>query len=252
MKYKEFSPEFEEQFEEALKNALKGKNQPVAAFDADGTLWDTDLGENFFQYQIDQQLVPLPPDPWKHYRDLKKKNHDPSEAYLWLAQILAGVSEGTMRQWARAAVDTYDPLPVFAPQKKLIQRLLRANIRVFIVTASVKWAVDPGASFLELSPENVIGIETEIENGKVTDRQKGLITYKNGKPRALLERTNGQRPFFCSGNSNGDIELLESATHLQLCVSAAPETSELFAKEQELFHHADKHGWHKHRLVMSS
>src|SRR5690606_23847938 len=57
----------------------------IAAFDADGTLWRNDLGELFFQYQIDlKKLEPLTKDPWGYYEEVK--NHDdPEKAYLWLA-----------------------------------------------------------------------------------------------------------------------------------------------------------------------
>lgn len=248
MKYKDFSCAFYEEMEAALAEVKKTQPRPVAAFDADGTLWNTDLGENFFQYKIDHQCVPLPSDPWQCYRDLKKKPSGPADAYLWLAQILDGTPIEDVRLWAKAAVDSLNPLPLFEPQKKLIQWLKKEGVQVYIVTASIKWAVDAGAHHLELSPENVLGIETEVESGKVTSRQKGIITYKAGKTRALLDKTGGQRPFFCSGNSNGDTELLSGATHLRLCVSAAEESSELYLKEMELFDHGKRHGWHTHRF----
>ena len=60
MNYKNFPGEYWSQIESAIVE-LKSKNlKLIAAFDADGTLWDVDLGENFFQYQIDNKQVPLP------------------------------------------------------------------------------------------------------------------------------------------------------------------------------------------------
>ena len=47
MKYKTFSPELWQLIDRTLDEVLKSNPSPVAAFDADGTLWDTDLGENF-------------------------------------------------------------------------------------------------------------------------------------------------------------------------------------------------------------
>lgn len=245
---KDFPKDFYSAFEKTLSQVKSKSQKLVAAFDADGTLWDTDLGENFFQYKIDRKLVPLPPDPWAHYKELKKKNGDPSEAYLWLAQILKGVPESTMKKWAQEAVETYKPLPLFNAQKDLIRELKNSGVEVFIVTASIKWAVEPAAHALGLTPADVIGIETHIENGHVTDRQKGIITFRKGKVDALLDRTKGVRPFFASGNSNGDIELLDSATHLQLCISAAPKNSELYKKEMELFRHGQSRQWWTHRI----
>ncbi|RYZ89118.1 MAG: haloacid dehalogenase, partial [Proteobacteria bacterium] len=201
MKYKDYSKETWEQIGTALDFALAKDAEPVAAFDADGTLWDLDLGETFFHYQIDNKLVPLPPDAWEYYQQLKKKNDDPSEAYLWLAQINKGQTLEQVRQWASLAVAEQKPVPVFEEQRKLIQMFRDKGVRVYIVTASVKWAVEPGALLLGLTADDVIGIETTVEDGIVTETQKGLITYHMGKVEALLERTNGKKPFFASGNT---------------------------------------------------
>lgn len=89
MKYKDFSPEIWKTLEAQLAKALDSNTQPIAAFDADGTLWDIDLGESFFQFQIDRKLVPLPADPWAHYLALLPEG--PRKAYLWLAEINQGV-----------------------------------------------------------------------------------------------------------------------------------------------------------------
>ena len=245
---KAFPKDFYTHLDEALALTKKQRPRPIAAFDADGTLWNTDLGENFFQYKINRKLVPLPPDPWAHYNQLKEKNNDPSEAYLWLAQIMKGLPESTMRQWAHEAVETLTPLPLFKAQRDLIDYLKNSGVQIFIVTASVKWAVEPAAQALGLTSENVIGIETHIQNGHITEAQKGIITYRKGKVDALLKETKGVLPFFASGNSQGDIELLNSATHLRLCISAAPKGSELYEKEMELLRHGQSRHWWTHRM----
>jgi len=234
MKYKDYSEQLWLEIQTWIKKSVEAGNA-IAAFDADGTLWDTDLGENFFQYKIDHKLVKLPANPWDHYRQLKKQNNDPRSAYLWLAQICEGQKIETVKDWAQKAFETLKPYPIFSEQKKLIDLLLKNNVKVYIVTASVRWAVEPGARALGLSDENVIGIETAIENGLVTTKQKGIITYRQGKTDALLEKTNGLKPFFSSGNSEGDIELLEGATEMALAVSAASRDDQLFKSESKLF-----------------
>src|SRR3954467_5588788 len=83
----------------------------VAAFDADGTLWNTDLGEALFNYQIKNKLVPLPPSPWEHYHEMKD-GISKRAAYLWLAQINKGLPIQTVRHWASEAVNALHPVPV--------------------------------------------------------------------------------------------------------------------------------------------
>ncbi len=234
------------QIKNDVRAALKAGAAPVAAFDADGTLWKCDMGENFFQYKIDKKLVPFPADPWAHYEMLKKRSHP--EAYLWLAQILEGKTLEQTRTWAKAAVDSIPGgAPVFPWMKEIISFLKAEGIEVYIVTASIKWAVEPAAQLAGVAFENVLGIETEVVNGVVTPKQKGLITYREGKPAALIERTGGRKPVFAAGNTMGDFALLESSSHVRLVhVSDVPGEGN-YETEQEVLGIAKSRGWNWHQ-----
>ena len=248
MKYKSYPNEFWDKIQVALVEEKKQHSRPVAAFDADGTLWDTDLGESFFKYQIEQKLLPdLPQDPWRHYRDWKE-NGDPRPAYLWLAQINQGRSLREVQDWAETAVARREPLPIFEDQRKLIELLRSEGVQVYIVTASVRWAVEPGACRLGLTFDDVIGVETAIENGIITERPAGHMTYREGKAEALLLRTKGQKPFLSSGNTTGDTQLLRSATRIGLAVGAARPGQELFETEEKLRGEARTQGWLIHEF----
>lgn len=249
MHYKPFPDAYWQKIESSLKEA---KNQGItlyAAFDADGTLWDTDLGENFFQYQIDQKQIELPPDPWTHYLELKQVNNDPRSAYVWLAQINKSKSLQDVKKWAQEAFDQIQPNPIFSEQLKLIHWLKSQGVQIYIITASIKWAVEPGARALGLTEDNVLGVETEVHNGIVTDIPVHPITYRIGKTEALLKKTNRQRPFLCAGNTIGDLELLLSATHVQLAVSASSRDDRLFKAENELLQKAHEFSWLSHRFI---
>lgn len=247
MKYKDYSDTLWSRINSALDQELKENSQPIAAFDADGTLWDTDLGENFFHYQIANKLVSLPPDPWEYYETMKAK--DAPTAYLWLAQICQQQKIEVVQEWARHAIESIKPLPILLPQKKVIELFLSKGVQIYIVTASIKWSVEAGAELVGLRPENVLGVHTEIADGIVSDKQSGLITYKQGKVDALLQATKGKKPFFCSGNTMGDYQLLQSATRLSLAVSAAARDDKLFRTEAELQEHAVKNSWEHHRFI---
>ena len=223
------------------------RGRAVAAFDADGTLWDTDLGEGLFRYQIDHKLVPLPADPFGHYNWMKA-NVSNTAAYLWLAQICKDVPITQVRAWAEAAVAS-QPLPIFEAQEKIIAKLKSLDVEVYIVTASIKWAVEPGARRLGLTDEQVLGIETEVVDGVVTEKQKGVITYREGKSAAILAHTRGVVPYFTSGNTEGDKWLLEGSSALRLVMSAEPEGSENWPTESKMLALAEAKGWYSHRFV---
>lgn len=249
MNYKNFPDDYWTQIKLTLLQLKNDEKPLVAAFDADGTLWDTDLGENFFQHQIDNKLVSMPSDPWKHYLDAKKINNDPRDAYVWLAQINKGQTVEQVREWSQNAFDQIQPKPIFSEQKKLIDLLLAHDVQVYIVTASIRWAVEPGARALGLSNENVIGIETEVVDNIISEKKVLPITYRQGKVDALLAKTKGIQPFLSAGNTIGDYELLQASTHFQLAVSAASRDDRLFKSENDLQTMAIEKNWWRHRFI---
>ncbi len=242
----EFSPHLVAEIATIINEAATKQTEPlVAAFDADGTLWDTDIGEAFFNYQIDHcKLSEMPADPWQHYLEMKKQ--DPPTAYMWLAQINAGKSLKQVRAWAAESVQR-QLVPVFSSQKRLVELLQERGFEVFIVTASVKWAVEPAAALVGVDFDHVLGITTEIKNGLVTPQPVLPITWRDGKAEVLLRATGGVRPLLCAGNTYGDIALLETATKLALAVSTQTETqSGLFVEEKKLREEAQRRGWRQH------
>jgi HAD superfamily phosphoserine phosphatase-like hydrolase len=231
------------QLKDAIRLGLAEGAAPIAAFDADGTLWGTDVGENFFQFQIDRQLVPLPEDPWAAYEGMKEKSHP--EAYLWLAQILKGRPLKEVRDWAREAVASYPGgLPVFPWMRDLITFLREAGVEIYVVTASITWAVEPAAALLGIPADRVVGVETAVENGLVTANQHGPITWREGKVEGLLQRTQGRRPFFAAGNTMGDFQLIECATHIHVVNATVARGHENYATEQELARLGGERNWH--------
>jgi phosphoserine phosphatase len=223
-------------------------DRAIAAFDADGTLWDTDLGEGLFHHQIKHKLVPLPEDAWGHYNWMKEHvSH--TAAYLWLAQINKGVALKQVQSWAEEAVKAMEPIPYYDEVNLILEHLRKLQVEIFVVTASIKWAVEPGARRLKMHDDQVIGIETEVVNGVVTEKQHGVITYREGKPKALLAKTGGVAPYFAAGNTEGDKWLLESSTHLRLVNSSAPENMENWATESRMLALAKERGWYWHRYL---
>jgi len=246
--YKPYPTEYWTSIEKTILELKAAQKPLIAAFDADGTLWDTDLGENFFNYQIDHKQVPLPLNPFDHYVEMKKINNDPRSAYVWLAQINQGKSLEQVRKWAQEAFETIKPNPIFSEQQRLIELLKSHSVKIYIVTASIKWAVEPGAIAIGLSAENVIGVETAVKDGIITDTPVLPITYRTGKVEALLAQSK-YAPFLASGNTMGDFELLQSATHLRLAVSAASRDDRLFKTELELANEAKNKNWMNHRFI---
>jgi phosphoserine phosphatase len=244
----EFSPELWTRLSTTLEKAAAATpGRKIAAFDADGTLWDADAGETFFDWQINNAgLKGLPDDPWHYYESTKKT--DTIKAYVWLAQISQGRSLAQVRSWAKECFEEKPNWPVFASQKKLIELLRKLDFEIFIVTASIKWAVEPVAALVGVDFDHVLGITTRIEDGIVTPEAILPITWRQGKAEGLLKATGGVRPLFASGNTLGDIALIELATHAQLAITTQDTPCGLFDEEKRLADEADARGWLRHKF----
>ena len=243
----EFPPELFARITAALEVARDLGRPALAAFDADGTLWDTDIGEGFFEFELREGLLSgLPPDPVARYREMKLV--DKPAAYAWLAQINAGHALEQVRAWARAAVDARPGgLPIFASQRRLIDHLRSLNFEIYVVTASIKWAVEPAAARLGIDADHVLGITTHVSAAGVVGTEWTLpITWREGKAERLLQATGGRRPVLASGNTYGDIALLESATDVRLAVSTQSAAGELHEEERRLWAEAEARGWYAH------
>ncbi|MEK7357730.1 MAG: haloacid dehalogenase-like hydrolase [Bdellovibrionota bacterium] len=241
----EFSPELWSRLHAILDQADRDGVPKIAAFDADNTCWDSDAGETFFDWQIHNSGLPgLPADPWARYKELKKP--DPRIGYVWLAQISAGQTLAQVRAWATRCLAQVSPWPVYQSQKKLIAELHRRGYEVFIVTASIKWAVEPFAALVGVDFDHVLGIETEVVGDIVTDRPVLPMTWREGKAEGLLKRTGGVRPVLACGNTLGDTAMLALATHAQLAVCTQDRPSGLFDEETKLWVEARERGWLTH------
>jgi phosphoserine phosphatase len=244
-----FSEELVKKLQQDVLSAMEHETGPhFAAFDADGTLWDSDLGEQFFQYQIDHCQLPAlqEVDPWDYYESTKAV--DPVKAYLWLAQISAGFPLELVRAWSKQALEAKG-VNIFVSQQEFIAWLQQQGVEVFIVTASIQWAVEPAAHLVGVPTSHVVGIQTKIDpQGRVTEKQHGPITWRQGKADALLERTKGVRPVFCAGNTLGDIALIETSVGGKLCSQTQTVKNGLYEEELKLFEHAQKKNWPVHHF----
>ena len=130
---------------------------------------------------------------------------------------------------------------------EFIEKLKKLDFEIYIVTASIKWAVEPGGELLGLDHDHVLGVKTHIENGVVTDREDPPITWREGKAEALLEKTQ-RAPMFCAGNTRGDTFLLRASEGKALAYKTSTPTDRLYESEMELQNEADSYGFIKHEF----
>lgn len=212
----------------------------IAAFDADGTCWFNDVGRDFFSYQCNTVFK----DIWKlqDYFDLEKSSIE--ESLWWLAEVNHSVSTLDLIKQAHEALAHHNNLEFVPSQKMLIDYLKAKGVEVFIVTASVKWAVVPAAELLGIDSDHVLGVTTKLDPLQKLTKDRHLpLTWREGKPLALLEATGGVKPFLSAGNTMGDFFLLESSSKFKISVNSVTEEDSIFKSEQELKGLSEKNNW---------
>jgi len=198
--------------EQFLSTVLSLKPR-MAAFDCDGTLWSGDVGERFFDWEMEQPGF-IPPAVGNairaRHRDYKAGNVDETSMCGEMVTMHAGMSNDAMRQ----AAEEFFPqigVNIFPEMQELVERLQTQGCEVWAVSSSNQWVIEAGMKHFGIPRERVLAAEVEIEAGVVTDR---LVRVPSGpgKPQALHEVA-GRELDAAFGNSRWDAEMLAMAKH---------------------------------------
>jgi phosphoserine phosphatase len=226
-----------------------GGEAPVVVFDFDNTLIHGDLGHGALAYLGDEGLVPAGTDPaWRaspdtatlyaHYHQMGQTRSKES-ALAFLASLLAGrtldearrVSEATLTRGLEAprCTRSYSQgltrawgIRLRTPMTTLIKELGAAGLEVWIVTASPQALVRGVSARLGVPPERVLGVRTEVVDGRLTRALVPPVTYRQGKVE-VIKRHIGRRPMLVLGDAWTDIEMLRYAEHGVLMDRGVPE-----------------------------
>ena len=209
----------------------------AAVFDADGTLWPSDLGYDFFHYQMKKKLIKKP--LWAdQFNELY--HSDPKKICAQIVQCNKGVLLSEYISWFQSFLKEH-PLNVFSFQKELLEKLSQLGIQVFVISASPEWLVKEAVLQYRLPVQEVIGIRSEVIDDKITDKLIHPLSIKEGKVEAFLK--NNSHPFLSSSNSISDLALMECATHIKWVVALAKKGERQYLSEQKLLNIAKEKGW---------
>ncbi|MCB9728932.1 MAG: haloacid dehalogenase-like hydrolase [Deltaproteobacteria bacterium] len=178
-------------------------------FDADGTLWDGDLGEVHLDTLADEGLVKAPegfPSAFAAYR--ARCELDASEGYAYAASMMGGMDVATARASAERAWARHRGY-VLAAVRALFDAA-RSRSEVWIVSASNRFAIEAAAQELGLAPERVIAMTNGLEGERLLETIRDPRPNGAGKVRCI-ETFIGRRPTVAVGNSIHDAEMLDAA-----------------------------------------
>ena len=186
-------------------------------FDADGTLWEGDCGEDLFRALSTSGLIAGQETleaAIQKYRVLE--GQDTTLAYGWIVQQMAGVLVQEVEKTSSELMTDFVAEEGFPPMLELARAFEDSGWQTWIVSASASVVVRAGARVAGLDPSRVLAVELDIREETY---QSELLQVPNleGKPEAI--RLAGLQPDFAAGNSVNDIPMLRMASELALCVN---------------------------------
>ncbi len=262
------SADYDEILDQCRRIATQGRtlrpgDAPIAAFDADGTLWDTDVAEVLWQHLVDRRaLHPRAAGPIA--RTLRASgedpSHDPYDDYGRLIaryreervredamvrvmiEGLAGLEEARLYDHAREAFSSCEALASSGRGRPadMVRRLRAEGYRVVVVSSSPRWAVEVAVEPLGVPPHDVIGGDLAVVDGRLAGSVIQPLPHAQGKVEAVLRRF-GAVPRVSAGNTIHDLALLAAASHVKLLVNP---TDDLIAAFEE----RGAGGWSASRL----
>ena len=203
---------------------------PVATFDADGTLWAGDVGEDLFAHFVRSQMVHSSVAPrlraWldalgiapgasaaegllQFLHEYEAGRGHSVDAYEMMVWVMAGHSETDLATLCEARAEAYARPLIFPEMHMLLQKLPELGITPYIVSASNIYSVRGGARALGLPLEQVRAIRLEVqEDGVLSDRLVRPAPLDQGKVPVAQALAGGGRPLLGFGDSPYDLPML--------------------------------------------
>lgn len=183
----------------------------LAVFDCDGTLWDSDSGEQFFYWELDHAIIPSDVEHWARvrYADYRAGRVDEETMCGEMVTIHRGVPCELIEREASEFFEAKIVPKVFPEMLELTRRLNEAGCELWAISSTNDWVVRAGVKRFGIPAERVIAACVRIENDCVTDRLIRVPTdeRKAEAIRELLPRM----PDAVFGNSMHDFHMMELA-----------------------------------------
>jgi len=187
---------------------------PLAVFDCDGTLWDTDSGQEFFYWELERNFIAEPTlsSIRRRYDDYLAGKVAEETMCGEMVTIHAGLQSDRLAAAAREFFDEKIVQRIFPEMLALTQALAQLGCELWAVSSTNNWVVEVGAARFGIPPERVLAACARVNSGTVTDELLDVPSGE-GKARALRARL-GERVIDAAfGNSIHDAAMLRLARH---------------------------------------
>lgn len=233
----------EEELEAAKKRGEDAKKL-VLATDADGTIWDGDVGLDLFESLLESKSIrdeareglardarALGVDDGGDARELAERlyveysadRYPLDRAFAMMTWVFAGFTRAEMAAFAERVLDHKRLEARIRPAMRSIAAWAKERgLPVYVVSASSTFAVRYGVRSLGVSPERVVAMTPAQDHaGVLTADISGPVVYGKGKIEALHAALPHATMIAAFGDSAWDSAML-SAAKIPILVAPAP------------------------------
>lgn len=201
-----------------------------AVFDCDGTLWDGDAGERFFDWELNRCVISAERTRairarYVDYLAGKVSEDDMCGEMVTLHQ---GLSESEVRSLAEQFFREHFVRRVFPEMLELVRRLQSQGCEVWAVSSTNHWVIHAAMKYFGIAEGKILAATVEVDAGTITDR---LIRVPSGpgKPRAIQDIVK-RLPDAAFGNSRWDVDMLSMAGKAY-AINPNPDLEEIARKQ---------------------
>jgi phosphoserine phosphatase len=195
-------------FESFVRAAMKGSGRKVVVFDADGTLWQGDLGERHLLDVGESGLVsPEAGSHSAHQRYMDACAQDVERGYRLGTQLLEGLEEAQVYESCERTWNAYKPL-LFSYVRPTFSLLQELGAEIWVVSASHRWVIEVAIRDLGVPSDQIIAGDLDVVGGCLTSCVVEPFPNGEGKAHAISERIQ-IAPRMAFGNSRHDSPMLK-------------------------------------------
>jgi HAD superfamily phosphoserine phosphatase-like hydrolase len=203
----------------------------LAVFDCDGTLWSGDVGERFFNWELNHGVVSDEVVRWARARHAEYKAGNVSEDDMCgeMATLHKGLLEAEVLRLSADFFAEHFTRRIFPEMRQLVAELQSSGCDVWAVSSTNQWTIQAAMEHFGIDKGKILAALSKVENGIITD-QLVRVPSGIGKPKAILEVV-GRPPDVSFGNSRWDADMLRISRY-PVAVNPNPDLEEL-ARDRE-------------------
>lgn len=198
--------------EEFIETVMRTRPK-LAAFDCDGTLWDGDAGERFFDWEIKRGVISdeVAQRARARYSEYKAGKVSEDDMCGEMVTLHSGMLEADLHRLAAEFFEANFVQRIFPEMLDLVSRLHKSGCEVWAVSSTNEWVIRKAVKYFGISEDNILAASVQIDEGTITDR---LVRVPSGpgKPQAIREVIK-RVPDAVFGNSRWDVDMLEMARY---------------------------------------